>query len=324
MNMIDPEALSVTQTQGLGLGFSSPSTGSAWKKMVNDTLDTARAFSDQVIPGVDSETLFRRAKRCFYGEGVAQNYGEALDLFLQAGTMGHAEAQFFVGESYAFGLGAEKNEDTASEWYRKAADLGNTEAMMRLGDYCHYRTEADAGDHAEEARWYQRAADLGSPAGMRCLGDCYHAGRGVEQDYVAAVRWFKKAAELGDIEACNSLGDACYYGRGLTQNYAAAVQWYQAGNKPAFQSVRYALALYCSSGPENHAEVLSHLRMVSDTYERCLLGCLVDTEDRLEAYLWFRPAAAQGDFSAQESLNALIPQMTSMEIQAGEALCREL
>src|SRR6185503_20175945 len=107
-------------------------------------------------------------------------------------------------------------------------------------------------------------------------------------------------------------------------NYAEAVTWYERGNKPGFQSVRYGLALYCSRGTEDIAEVLTHLNRVKDSYERCLLGCMAADEERLEAYLWFRPASAQGDVSAQESLRALIPKMTSMERQAGEALCRDL
>lgn len=323
--MIDPDTLSLSQPPGFGLNLPESSTGSAWKKMVDDTLDNARtAFTEHVVPQEDSDTLFQRGKSYYFGDGVLQNYAEALALFLQAATVGHPEAQFFTGECHAFGLGTPKNDEEASVWYRQAADLGHTEAMMRLAECCHYRVNPDDEDRAEEARWYQRAADLGNSVAMRRMGDCCCQGRGVARNYTTAMNWYKRAAELGDAEACDSMGDCCYYGRGTPQNYAAAVTWYERGNKPAFQSVRYGLALYCSNPQEDLTEVLAHLNRVKDPYERCLLGCLVAAEERLEAYLWFRPASAAGDVSAQESLRALIPKMTSMERQAGEALCRDL
>ena len=106
-----------------------------------------------------------------------------------AAEQGDAEAQFFLGLSYAIG-------DDIPE------------------------------DDAEAVRWYRLAAEQGHASAQEHLGMAYEHGRGVPQNNVEAVRWYRLAAEQGEILAQSGLGRAYRYGDGVPQDYREAYIWY--------------------------------------------------------------------------------------------------
>ncbi len=70
------------------------------------------------------------------GEYVAfdrANYQTALKVWMQQAETGDAEAQNYVGEIYAKGLGIEPDYVQAAAWYQKAAAQGLTRAKINLG-----------------------------------------------------------------------------------------------------------------------------------------------------------------------------------------------
>lgn len=70
------------------------------------------------------------------GEYVAfdrANYQTALRVWLGQAETGDAEAQNYVGEIYAKGLGTEPNYPEAARWFEKAVEQGNRRAMRNLG-----------------------------------------------------------------------------------------------------------------------------------------------------------------------------------------------
>ena len=58
------------------------------------------------------------------GQGVPQDYKEALNLFRRAADQGFAAAQSNIGLAYANGQGVSQDYKEAVKWYRKAADQG--------------------------------------------------------------------------------------------------------------------------------------------------------------------------------------------------------
>ena len=58
------------------------------------------------------------------GDGVPEDYGEAVKWYRLAADQGHAPASFTLGLMYDTGLGVPKDHDEAAKWYRKAADHG--------------------------------------------------------------------------------------------------------------------------------------------------------------------------------------------------------
>ena len=58
------------------------------------------------------------------GQGVRQNYREAVNWFRRAAEQGLAPAQFSLGVMYDQGRGVRKNKAVAKEWFGKACDNG--------------------------------------------------------------------------------------------------------------------------------------------------------------------------------------------------------
>src|ERR1700722_586552 len=91
---------------------------------------------------------------------------------------GDADAEYFLGKSYAKGDGVPQAYSVAAEYYRKAAEQGHVEAENNLAAL-------------------------------------YANGQGVNQDWVESDKWLRKAAEAGDAIAQFNLGNACATGHGM-------------------------------------------------------------------------------------------------------------
>ena len=91
------------------------------------------------------------------GEGVQQDYSEALKWFKKAAEAGNGKALRNVGRMYHYGNGVDQDKDKAMEWYKRAAEKGETDAMISIGDV--YYEKAYYGS-AE--MWYQKASDAGN------------------------------------------------------------------------------------------------------------------------------------------------------------------
>jgi uncharacterized protein len=68
-----------------------------------------------------------------HGDGVAQNYGEALKWYQLAANQGDALAQLNLGVMSRDGNGVLKNYAEAIKWFRLAADQGLALAQFNLG-----------------------------------------------------------------------------------------------------------------------------------------------------------------------------------------------
>ena len=105
------------------------------------------------------------------GQGVPQDYAEALKWYRKAAEQGNAKAV---------------------KWYRNAAEQGNAEAQFTLGRMYDERLGVPQ-DFAEAVKWYRRAAEQGFAEAQTSLGVMYFTGQGVQKDYVLAHMWFNLA-----------------------------------------------------------------------------------------------------------------------------------
>jgi TPR repeat protein len=94
------------------------------------------------------------------------NYDLAFSLWQTRATQGYADAQVFVGLSYANGWGVDKNIKLASHWYQKAAKKDNATAQFLLG--LHFISGEDA-DLPMGVMWLNRAANNGDDSAKRFL-----------------------------------------------------------------------------------------------------------------------------------------------------------
>lgn len=73
------------------------------------------------------------AEQYFKGsDGVDQDYENAFGWYMTCAEGNQAEAQFYVGLCYQYGLGTDKNQEEAARWYYRSAALGFDDAKEQL------------------------------------------------------------------------------------------------------------------------------------------------------------------------------------------------
>ncbi len=101
---------------------------------------------------------------------------------------------------YENGQGVPQDYAQAMIWFRKAADQGEADAQFNLG-VMYENGQGVAQDYAQAVAWYRKAADQGEASAQFNLGEMYRNGRGVPQDDAQAVAWYRKAADQGNAGA---------------------------------------------------------------------------------------------------------------------------
>ena len=81
----------------------------------------------------DAAAQYNLALMYSEGEGVTQNYKEAVKWFRKAAELGDAAAQYDLAFMYISGTGVTQNNREAVKWYRKAAEQGDAKAQFNLG-----------------------------------------------------------------------------------------------------------------------------------------------------------------------------------------------
>ena len=192
---------------------------------------------------VSVDDLLDEADKYYDGNGVAQDYDRAFELYSQAAEQGDGYGLDMVGLMYDLGLSVKEDPKTAMEWYRKAADAGFYTAMVNMGTL-YEEGRGVQKDYAEAVGWYRKAADQGNLRGQYYMGDMYLDGRGVEKDYEEAVSWYQKAVDGGYADAYWALSLRYVYGQGVAKDtYKAADLAYYAlthGVKAAKDNLRDA------------------------------------------------------------------------------------
>ena len=120
------------------------------------------------------------------------DYEAAYRLIKPMAEKGLPEAQFNLGLMYNNGQGVPQDYAEAVTWYRKAAEKGFAEAQYNLGTMC-YRGQGVPQNYPEAVTWYSKAAEQGNAKGQYSLGMMFYRGRGVPKDYVLAHMWLNLA-----------------------------------------------------------------------------------------------------------------------------------
>ena len=122
---------------------------------------------------------------------------------------GNSEAQNILGYCYATGNGVSQNYSEAVKWWRKSAEQGNAKAQFNLGK-CYAHGDGVSQDFSEAVKWYRLAAEQGQKYAQYNLGCCYYNGTGVTQNRQEAFKYFRQAAAQGHngaIKFLESLGE---------------------------------------------------------------------------------------------------------------------
>jgi len=233
-------------------------------------------------------------------------------LDCKTADQGEANAQFQLGDMYEQGQGVPQDYEEAVKWYRLAANQGNAYAQVNLGTMYDNGTGVPQDDE-EAVKWYRLAAEQNDVDGQSNLGMMYEHGQGVPQDYEEAVKWYRLAADQGNAQAQANLGKMYYYGRGVPQDAKEAVKLYRLAADQGDADVQFRLGCMYRFGtcvPKDDEEAAKWYRLAAnqgnvkaqfqlgDIYEQ-VQGVPQDYE---EAVKWYRLAADQGDAQAQANL----------------------
>ena len=132
------------------------------------------------------------------GLTAAQNgdFATAFKEWTPLAEQGLAKAQFNLGVMYEYGDGVPQDYKEAVRLYRLAAEQGYARAQFNLGVMYEYG-HAVPQDYTKAVRLYRLAAEQGFADAQYNLGTFYGNGTGVVQDFVYAHMWLNIAASNG-------------------------------------------------------------------------------------------------------------------------------
>lgn len=189
----------------------------------------------------DVEAQFKLGNKYYNGEGVNQDYSQAVYWYRKAAKKNDARALCNMGVCYECGYGVKKDLKEAVDWYSKAAKRDYEVAQCNLG-VCFYYGNGVKKDLNKAVEWFRKAAEQGYSRGQNWLGLCYFNGEGLFKNYKQAVYWYNKAAEQGDAFAQYNLGNMYYNGEGVEKNYAKALSLFlkaaQKGHKLSSEKLK--------------------------------------------------------------------------------------
>lgn len=137
-----------------------------------------------------------------------KDYPAAVQLLEPLARSGNAQAQLRMGLLNYHGHGVRENDAQALAWFEMAARQGLAEAQFHLGNMYAYGLadpglQSDAGRLA--AQWYFEAARQGHAEAQYSLGILFLTGTGLVQNQTEAMRWIGLAARQGHADAASYL-----------------------------------------------------------------------------------------------------------------------
>lgn len=173
-----------------------------------------------------------------YGDDVFQDESYAAELFTQSAELGHAEANYRMGDAYEHGkLNCPRDPALSVHFYTCAAEKGHPAAMMGLCAWYMVGAEPILEKDEEEAyEWARRSAELGK---------CFSIVMGVYMHTSSAISSARGAdmltQNLGYIKAQYTVGYFTEMGIGCRRDVLEANVWYvkaaDAGDERAKQRI---------------------------------------------------------------------------------------
>jgi TPR repeat protein len=127
------------------------------------------------------------------GNGVPQDFFEALRWLGKAADREIAKAQHAVGELYESGALGLSNTGESSRWFERAANQGFVQSQKKLA-----AANQRIGKMEVAARWYQKLAEQGDATSQYELGMMYVRGIGVPRDVALGHHWLNVAGAKGE------------------------------------------------------------------------------------------------------------------------------
>jgi TPR repeat protein len=138
-----------------------------------------------------------------YGADIFRDESYAAQLFTKSADLGHAEANFRLGDAYEHGkLSCPRDPALSVHFYTGAAQQSHPLAMMALCAW--YMVGAEPvleKDENEAYEWARKAAETELPKAEYTVGFFTETGIGCRRDPLEANVWYVRAADHGDERA---------------------------------------------------------------------------------------------------------------------------
>ncbi|KAE8267657.1 hypothetical protein A4X09_0g4694 [Tilletia walkeri] len=245
---------------------------------------------------------------------------EAIGLLKRIADRGHADAQYFLGDCYANGIGTPKAKhdfDRAYPLFVLAAKHGHPDAAYRAGT-CYEKGWGCRKDAGKALQFYRKAASPGDagghPGAMYRLATAELNGElGCKKSVKEGVKWLKRSAEAATPEFPHALHElALLHERGIDNvlfvdpeyscellaqaaelGYAPSAYKlgvnYEYGRMGCPQDAGLSIHMYNIAAQQGHKEACFAL---TAWYLVGAPGILPQSDT--EAYLWAKKAAEQG------------------------------
>lgn len=165
------------------------------------------------------------------GEGVKQDYNEAIKLYKRAIKLGSDDAMYNLGCLYEEGKGVDQDYEDAIKLYEMAVELENVNAMVNLG-MLYLNGQGVKQDYKKAFELFEKGSELDTEGDcINNLGLMYQNGEGVKKDYVKAKELFEEAIDIGNTNAMNSLGMMYQYGHGVKKDFDQAITLFKSSIK---------------------------------------------------------------------------------------------
>ena len=129
------------------------------------------------------------------GRGVDKDVNFAVSLYKRAASR-DSEAALSLGLMYLDGDGVLQDYSEAMIWLKLAAEQGDSYAQSKIG-LMHMKGEGVTRDYAKASYWFKLAAEQGDSLSHLYLGIMSEHGLGTLKDKVKAHMWYNLAAAGG-------------------------------------------------------------------------------------------------------------------------------
>ena len=225
----------------------------------------------------------------------AKNYKKAFKEFQIEAQKGNSEAQDYLGNLYAKGLGVELDYKQAVYWYNKAAKQGNGFAINNLA-LMYSNANGVSQNDKKAISLFEEASNKGIAIAKYNLGMMYYSGQGVNKNDKKAISLFEEASNDKLPQAQAILGTIYYCGSlGVKQNY----------NK-AFALVKSSAELGFPGGQMSLGTLYKEGKAVKQDY--------------LKSYMWYYISYKNGNRQAVEGIDLVKDKMTKQQIAEARKL----
>lgn len=292
-------------------------------------------LDQEAVPLVASNSRHRSPNHHLRTQMSSQD----LKLLVEGAVKGDSLAQLALGVRYARGDGVPQDYHEAVRLWTMSAKSGNADAMCNLGNMADPGMTPHVPrieeDHQLAAMWYLKAANKGHAKAQYNLSIKYRKGDGVQMSMTDAYYWCKKSADQGDTNAIHNLGVMTNLGQGVEKDTASGEQLKKEAARRGTPRDKFfyactliekkglnadfagALALWHEAAAEGYSPALRSIGC-------CYLNGEGVPKDEIEAYAYFNLAAVDDLELAPINRRDLEAKMTREEIVAGQRRTREL